>query len=82
VRPIAIDSPHEVIAWQQTAAEDLHGFCRSLSPCDCMGIAVCALVAAAVAPFVFSHPLLLRPSVSDKAQMPARIEAERRNRMN
>ncbi|MGI8400369.1 MAG: hypothetical protein ACR2NS_02035 [Gemmatimonadaceae bacterium] len=50
-----------------------------------MGIALCALVAAdaeaVVAPFVFSQPLLLRPSVSDKAQMPDRMEIERRNRI-
>jgi hypothetical protein len=75
-------SPHDVIAWQQTTAEDPHDLSRSPSGSECMGIEACALVAADVAALVLSHPLLLRPSVSDKAQMPDRIEIERRNRMN
>ena len=85
MRPNWIESPQEVMAWQQMTADDLQGFCRSPLPCDCTGIALCALVAAdeapVIAPFVFSQPLLLRPSVSDKAQMPDRMEIERRNRI-
>jgi hypothetical protein len=85
VRASWIESPQEVIAWQQTTAKDLHGFCPSLSR-DCIGISECALVvpdaATCISRLVFSQPLLLRPSVSDKAQMPDRIEIERRNRMS
>jgi hypothetical protein len=85
VRTSWIESPHEVIAWQQTTVENLQGFSRSPS-CGCVGIAECALVVAEgaprIAPLAFSQPLLLRPSVSDKAQMPDRIEIERRNRIN
>jgi hypothetical protein len=33
-------------------------------------------------PPVFSQPLLVRPRVSDKAQMPDRNAMDRRNRMN
>ena len=50
-----------------------------------MGIPECALAAVgapALIALVLSQPLLLRPSVSDKAQMPDRIEMERRKRIN
>jgi hypothetical protein len=80
-----IESPQEVIAWQHTTAEDWQGF--SLFPsCEGIGIPACVPVgadsAACISPLVFSQPLLLRPSVSDKAQIPDRIDTERRNRMN
>jgi hypothetical protein len=48
-----------------------------------MGIPACAAVGVpALITLVVSQPLLLRPSVSDKAQMPDRIEMERRKRIN
>jgi hypothetical protein len=84
VRVNCAENPQEVIPWQQTTAEDRHGLCCSSLPRG-IGISTCALVAVAVtciASRVFSQPLLLRPSVSDRAQMPDRIETERRNRMN
>jgi hypothetical protein len=86
VRANCTESPQDVIAWQQTTAGDRHGVCCCSSlPFEGIGIPTCILGAAVtpgcIAPLVFSQPLLLRPSVSDKAQMPDRIETERRKRI-